>query len=403
MTNPDAHLPRADFAVADLSGDVHPVLHQLRMETPVVWVPAVERWLVTERELVLEALLDVSTYTVDDPRFTTAQVVGPSMLSTDGAAHARHRSPFALPFRRNASVDGFASSTQHEATALVDALLLAGAGGHPVDLRAGLAAPLAVATITDALGLVDTSADDLLGWYGEIVAAVEAATAGEAPTAGVAEAFTALDNAVRRSIEAPDSVISTIAERSNLTAVELVSNTAVMLFGAIETSEGMTANALVHVLGDADVHQQLRERPELVDQAVEESLRMEPAATLVDRYVTTETRLGEVLLPQGAAVALSLAGANRDPAFFDDPDRFDLRRSNVGHHLAFVHGPHACIGMHLARLETVAALKAVLAVRDRAAIVDTEAAQPRGLVFRKPEAIHVRFASPETTDVRDAE
>ena len=134
---------------------------------------------------------------------------------------------------------------------------------------------------------------------------------------------------------------------------------------------------------------------ELVDQAVEESLRMEPAATLVDRYVTAETQLGDVVLRQGAAVSLSLAGANRDPAFFEHPDRFDLRRSNVGHHLAFVHGPHACIGMHLARLETVAALNAVLAVRDRAEIVDVARAQPRGLVFRKPEAIEVTFGARE--------
>ena len=383
--------PSADLSIAALSGDVHPLLHQLRTASPVVWVPSIERWLVTQRDLVLEALLDVATYTVDDPRFTTAQVVGPSMLSTDGAAHARHRSPFALPFRRNASVEGFAASTQRDATALVDGLLLASAAGEQIDLRSGLAAPLAVTTITDALGLVDTSTDDLLAWYGEIVAAVEAVTAGESPAASVGGAFEALDSAVRRSIEAPDSVIATIASRSNLTTAELVSNTAVMLFGAIETSEGMTANALVHVLADDVIVSQLRERPELVDQAVEESLRLEPAATLVDRYVTTETQLGGVRLPEGAAVSLSLAGANRDPSFFDDPDRFDLRRSNVGHHLAFVHGPHACIGMHLARLETIAALKAVLAVRGGVSLIDAEEAQPRGLVFRKPETVRVTF------------
>ena len=385
--------PVADVTVEQLSADVHPLLHQLRAESPVVWIPAIERWLVTERELVLEALLDVTTYTVDDARFTTAQVVGPSMLSTDGAAHARHRSPFALPFRRNASVDGFAGFTRRTATELVDALLLEAANGDPVDLRSGLAAPLAVETITNALGLVDASTDDLLTWYGEIVAAVEAVTAGNTPDAGVAAAFDALDVAVRRSLDEPTSVIAGIAARSNLTTAELVSNTAVMLFGAIETSEGMTSNALVHVLDRPEVMAQLRERPELVDQAVEESLRLEPAATLVDRYVTKATCLGDVELPEGAAVSLSLAGANRDPAFFADPDRFDLRRANVGHHLAFVHGPHACIGMHLARLETAAALKAILAVLGDVKLVQPAAAQPAGLVFRKPESVQVTFSN----------
>ncbi len=386
--------PVADLTIDELSGDVHPILNQLRADTPVVWVPAIDRWLVTDRDLVLKALLDVATYTVDDPRFTTAQVVGPSMLSTDGAAHARHRSPFALPFRRNASVTGFAATTQRDAAALVDELRRRNPSAQAADLRAGLAAPLAVSTITDALGLVDTSGEDLLAWYREIVTAVEAVTAGKHPGPSVQAAFDELDRAVRRSLDGTGSIIGTIAARSNLTTAELVSNTAVMLFGAIETSEGMTANALVHVLADPSVLQQLRDRPELVEQAVEESLRMEPAATLVDRYVTATTTLGDVVLPQGAAVSLSLAGANRDPAFFDDPDRFDLGRANVGHHLAFVHGPHACIGMHLARLETAAALKAVLGVREGVTLVDTEAAQPRGLVFRKPESVPVIFGAP---------
>lgn len=366
-----------------LAADVHPVLHELRATEPVVWVPSIERWLVTGRDLVVEALRDPVTFTVDDERFTTAQVVGPSMLSLDGDEHARHRDPFAFPFRRSATIQNFAARTTEIAKALVAQL------DDGTDLRAGLAAPLAAETIGEALGLVDTTTPELLGWYRQIVAAVEAVTVGDTPAPSVAEAFDQLAAAVERTRVLGGSLLADIDSVGELTPAELHSNTAVMLFGAIETSEGMTANALHHVLSEPGLVAALQADRALIDNAVEESLRLEPAATLVDRYVTTAVEFGGVELPAEAPVALSLAAANRDPAHFDDPDRFDLHRPNAAQHLAFVHGPHACIGMHLARLETAAALNAVL---DRwpSASLRSDAPPPTGLVFRKPESVPLR-------------
>lgn len=385
--------PEADLSVDQLTGDVHPVLHRLRSSTPVVWVPAIERWLVTDRQLVLDALRDVERFTVADERFTTAQVVGPSMLSLDGDEHARHRDPFAQPFRRSASLQRF----EHRTREIADELLAALSAGEPHDLRAALAAPLAAITITEALGLVDTSTDELLGWYGEIVTAVEAVTAGEAMSLTVHAAFDALAAAVARSTAVPGTPMSLIDSAADLSPAEFHSNTAVMLFGAIETSEGMTANALHHVLSRPQVIERLLSEPDLIPQAVEESLRLEPAATLVDRYTTEPVQLGDVMLPARAAVSLSLAGANRDPAYFDEPDRFDLDRANASHHLSFVHGPHACIGMHLARLETTAALSSLLD-RSRRFTDQPDQVTPTGLIFRKPESVVSRWdvvASPE--------
>ncbi|MEM7092765.1 MAG: cytochrome P450 [Actinomycetota bacterium] len=381
--------PTADLAIEELSGDVHPGLHRLRDQAPVAWVPAIERWLVTSRSLVVSALRDTQTYTVDDPRFTTAQVVGPSMLSLDGDEHARHREPFVLPFRRSAMVRGFADRTRTIAGHMVEDLIGSTRAGDEIDLRSGLAAPLAAETITEALGLVDTTTAELLTWYREIVAAVEAATVGQRRADAAQSAFAALAEATDRSRHTPGSLMASIDAGSGLTPQELHANTAVMLFGAIETSEGMIANALFHVLSNPEVIHRLVVDRWLVDQAVEESLRLEPAATLVDRYTTRPVRLGEVDLPERAAVALSLAGANRDPATFVDPDRFDLDRTNSGHHLAFVHGPHACIGMHLARLETSAALHAVLDALPEARLTP-DAPAPAGLVFRKPERVPIQ-------------
>jgi hypothetical protein len=96
-----------------------------------------------------------------------------------------------------------------------------------------------------------------------------------------------------------------------------------------------------------------------------------------------------VTIPRGEQVTLSIAAANRDPAVFPAPDRFDVRRQNAKLHLAFAQGPHVCIGMHLARLEAFAAVGRLL---DRlpGLRLDGETA-PRGLVFRKPPELRVTW------------
>src|SRR5919204_1089372 len=89
----------ASASLEELERDPHPLLSQLREHEPVSWLPALGGWLVTKRDLALRAMRDSATFTVDDPRFSTGQVAGPSMLTRDGAEHGRHRDPFARHFR----------------------------------------------------------------------------------------------------------------------------------------------------------------------------------------------------------------------------------------------------------------------------------------------------------------
>jgi cytochrome P450 len=126
--------------------------------------------------------------------------------------------------------------------------------------------------------------------------------------------------------------------------------------------------------------------PSLLARAVEESLRLEPAAAVVDRYATRDVELAGAQVRERDLVSVSIAAANRDPATFPDPDRFDVTRTNAHRHLAFAHGPHVCIGMHLARLEAHTAVRAALGGLELAAPT-----APRGLVFRKPPELRVRW------------
>jgi cytochrome P450 len=286
----------AVVTLEDLTGDVHPCLARLRTAEPVSWLPAIGGWLVTGRDPALAVLRDADSFTVDDPRFSTARVVGPSMLSTDGADHARHRAPFAGAFRHAVVMDGFGAWTAIEARRLLAGHLAVGR----CDLRAVLAAPLAVGVIARALDLEEADPDRVLGWYRAIVAGVEGVNAGREVGDDTRRAVADLRRTVDRTVrDSAGSLLAEVAEEGSLTANELFSNTAVLMFGAIETSEGMTANALAHLIGDPSQLAAVANDRSLVPDAVEESLRMEPAATLVDRYATREVDLLEARIGVG--------------------------------------------------------------------------------------------------------
>jgi cytochrome P450 len=378
-----------DVTLEQLDADPHPVLAALRATEPVARVPELGGWLVTRRDLAMAVMRDPDAFTVDDPRFTTARVVGPSMLSTDGAEHDRHRGPFAAPFRLRAVRERFTGVVAAETGRLLDALAPEGHG----DLRRGFAGPLAASAATAALGLEAAGVTAVLRWYDAIVDAVQRISAGGAlPGAGPA-AFADLSAAVREALLADPSasLVAAAGAGGGLAAAEVVSNAAVLLFGGIETTEGMIANALVHLLTHPDQLALVRDDPRLVAGAIEESLRLEPAAATVDRYATRAVAIGGAQVAAGDLVIVSIAAANRDPAAFPDPDRFDVRRDNARRHIAFAHGPHVCVGMHLARLEAHTAVAGALERLPDLELVDAAAAVPRGLVFRKPRAVAARW------------
>jgi cytochrome P450 len=413
--------PAGSVTLADLESDPHPVLARLRATAPACWVPVLGTWLVTGYEQAVEVLRDARTFTVDDPRFSTAKVVGPSMLSLDGARHTRHRAPFTRPFRSeeiHARLDTF---TRAEADRLVAAIEPSDAA----ELRRTVAGPLAVTVMAEVLGLGRTDPAQVLAWYDGIVAAVqaEAAASGtqtvqaettpgtQAVQAGAATsrtqadpeprlaaaagrvAFAELAASLRQVIAAPPASSLLADVTGPLTEAEAISNAAVLLFGGIETTEGMIANVMLHLLSSPGELELVRADPGLIPAAVEESLRLEPAAAVVDRYATSDAELSGARIRAGDPVTVSIAGANRDPAIFPDPDRFDVRRPNATRHLAFAHGPHFCLGAHLARLEARIAVATLLDRLPQLRLDDRYPATPRGLVFRKPTDLRARWST----------
>jgi cytochrome P450 len=388
MARPHSFPLGAALTVADLEDDPHAALARLRRAEPLSFVPAIDAWLVTSRELALAVMRDDDAFTVDDPRFSTGRVVGPSMLSRDGVEHGRHRGPFARPFRLDATRERLTAAVEAETARLVDAIATAGAG----DLRYDLAAPLAARVMLVALGLESIPSSRVLGWYVEIVAAVSGINLGVEPPPAVADAVTRLaaECIAAASKSAPPSLLRDAAgHAAGVTPEEIASNAAVLLFGGIETTEGMLATLFLDLLQRPDQLELARRSADLRGNAIEESLRREPAAASVDRYATRDLELGPASIRRGELVTVSLTAANRDPATFPDPDRFDIQRPNARLHLAFAQGPHVCLGMHLARLEARVALDLALERLPDLRLDPSREAKVRGLVFRKPDTVAV--------------
>lgn len=377
-----------------LANNPHPALSRLRENTPVAWIPFLRGWLVTSYDLAIAVMRDNTTFTVDHPAFSTAQIVGESMLSRDGTEHQRHRHPFESPFRRRAVHERFGDVTADHAQRLPASFQ---ADGY-ADLCRDFAAPLAVQLMVEALGLTATPVNQVLNWYAAIVDAVTRITLGEGIGPEGKRAFAALKTALLPSLRAkPETSLLAAAgaTKHGLTDDEIIANAAVLLFGGIETTEGMIANALYYLLTHPDQMNATRSDPSRIPAVVEETLRLEPAAAVVDRYATEDTVLGGQSIRAGDLVRVSLSAANRDPAIFPDPDRFEPARANLRSHVAFAQGPHVCLGLHLARLEATTAIATCLQLFPGLQLADSEEARqlaaPRGLVFRKPQALHVTW------------
>jgi cytochrome P450 len=179
---------------------------------------------------------------------------------------------------------------------------------------------------------------------------------------------------------------------SRLTDDEIFAFLLLILPAGVETTYRASGNLLVALLTEPTQLNAVQADRSMLRGAFEEALRWEPPITTVMRVAVGDCELGGVAIPAGVNVSVSVAAANRDPKRYVDPDRFDPARKNIAH-LTFGGGPHLCLGMHLARMEAVVAINALL---DRLPDLrlDPNAPTPcvKGMAFRSPAALPVEFS-----------
>ncbi|WP_367128938.1 cytochrome P450 [Saccharothrix sp. HUAS TT1] len=168
-----------------------------------------------------------------------------------------------------------------------------------------------------------------------------------------------LDDLIARRRRRPggDDVVSALVAHDDLTREDLIATTELLLVAGFETTVNLIGNSVLAVLGDQEVRERLLADPGHADAVVEETLRHDPPVQYTVRVPFETTEVAGVRVPRGAPIMLMLAAANRDPAVFADPHRFDPGRADVREHLAFSSGIHYCLGAGLARMEGAAALR----------------------------------------------
>ncbi|WP_089155557.1 cytochrome P450 [Micromonospora sp. NBS 11-29] len=242
---------------------------------------------------------------------------------------------------------------------------LAARAGDRVDLIAGFTAELPLLVVLDILGVPARDVPRIRSWADGQIALIWGCPEPAEQVrlaAGLLEFWHYCQDLVRRRRHGggDDYVTELLAYRGGddevLTVAEVASIVFNLLVAGHETTAGLLAHALDRALSEPDRWRGFAQRPERVPAFVTETLRFAPAIDGWLRVTTAPVTLGGVTIPAGARCLLLIGAANRDPAVFGHPDRFDPDRPDAHDHLSFGHGPHFCIGAALARLEAVTAL-----------------------------------------------
>jgi cytochrome P450 len=254
----------------------------------------------------------------------------------------------------------------------VDHLLLEAASNKSPDLIEDFAAAIPIEVIGNLLDVPIEERGPLREWSLAILSALEPALS-EAQlargNAAVTEFSEYLKTLIKRRRAKPGNPQEDVLTRlifdgdeqtgEPLSEAELLHNCIFLLNAGHETTTNLIGNALVLFAEHLDQRQRLLSEPELINSAIEEVLRYESSNQLGNRMTSQAVEIDGVKLAAGTPVHLGIGAANRDPAQFLDPERFDIGRE-PNRHLAFASGIHQCAGMNLARLEGRVALQRFL-------------------------------------------
>jgi cytochrome P450 len=259
------------------------------------------------------------------------------------------------------------------------------------DLVRSLTFPFPVLVIARMLGL---PREDLPAFHRQAVEMISAGFEPERAMKASSKLFDYFSAIIAERRKHPsDDVISVLAqaelEGERLDDAQICSFLRLLLPAGAETTYRSSSNLLFGLLTNTDQLDALVADRGLMTQAIEEGLRWEPPLLGIMRTATKDTEIAGVPIPAGSIINVSIGSANHDERYWDNAEEFDIFRK-PRQHIAFAWGPHMCLGLHLARMETKVALTQIL---DRLPGVrldpDAEAPFITGMVFRAPNTLPV--------------
>jgi len=351
------------------------VLRRMREEEPVYWSDSIGGWILTRYDDILVSFKSTESFSNENRLGQAIAFLPPekranykpfsdhyatkSLLHSDPPDHTRLRALVTKEFTSSV-VEQMRPRIQEVVDGLIDAVEKKG----EFDVVTELAKPLPIGVIAEILGVPPSDrhlfgiwADDLLAFQG--VNKPSETDLGRAQKAimEMRPYITAMIEERRRQPrkDLMSKFVAAEASGERLTETELVSTCVTLFVAGHETTLSLIANTLFLLLSHPEQLRLLRGNPDLLAPAIEESLRFESPVSRQPRKMKEDTELGGKLLKKGQMAFQMLNSANRDPAYFTDPETFDIRREK-NRHMAFGQGIHFCVGAVLARAEAFVAI-----------------------------------------------
>ncbi|WP_230396432.1 cytochrome P450 [Streptomyces blattellae] len=397
MTASPTATPTVDLDPMVLFADPYPLYAQLRRDTPVAYVPAMGRLLVTRYEDVVTVSRDWETFSArEDTPGPEHKIIGETLMSFDGEEdHLRLRRMMDAPLKPRALREHWEPVFRANAAALLDDL----AGRGEADLFADFATPLAAMNLASFLGFEGVSAQQLIDWCKGIIDAgggymLDDAGIWERGFAARDGVIAATDAAADRVRGNPDpSMISSIINSPEpMTPQQLYSNIMITIGGGLNEPRDVLLTAAYGLLTNPDQLAAVRAEPSLWKKTFEEACRWVSPIGMFIRQVARPVELGGVRLQPGDKITGVVASANRDERVYADPDVFDIHRKGPSHVAFGGGGPHFCIGAWAARASIGTIALPALFDRLPNLRLDPEREVPwGGFVFRGPLAMPVRW------------
>jgi cytochrome P450 len=335
-------------------------------------------------------LTDSDTFSSSIYEHIMGPVMGRTLLEKEGAEHHASRALVSPAFRAKLMERWRSELVEVVVHELIDRF----AGRGRADLVREFTFAFPVQVIARLMGLPRSDYVRFQRLSIELLNVVYDWDRGIAASASLKEYFGTVLAERRRDPQ--EDLISELAESEidgeRLTDDEIFAFLLLILPAGVETTYRASGNLLVALLTEPALMDAVRADRGMLSGAIEEALRWEPPISTVLRVAARDCELGGIAMPEGTNVSVSVVAANRDPLHYPDPDRFDPRRTNIAH-LTFGAGPHVCLGMHLARMESAVAINALL---DRLPDLRLDSAAPppavTGVAFRSPATLLVEFA-----------
>ncbi|MHB8577115.1 MAG: cytochrome P450 [Dehalococcoidia bacterium] len=340
----------------------YPYYAMARQFMPVLFMDQQKVWSVFSYEDCRNILRDPKRYSSDFQRIMPVeQRQRPSMLNADPPLHTRLRE-----LVNRAFTPRMVAQLEPRIRAITDDLLTAALPAGRIDLVPDFAVPLPVIVIAEILGIPPADRDLFKRWSNEIAASLGVDISMDSPGVSqgtideLSQYFTRIID--QRRAEPREDLISALLrtrlDGEKLSVDDLLNFCILLLVAGNETTTNLIGNAVRTLLEHPADFERLRAEPSLWPSAVEEVLRYRPPVQATIRLTTEDVELHGTAVAANQPVVVWLASANRDPAEFAEPDRFDIARS-PNRHLSFGQGIHFCLGAPLARLETAIALQEV--------------------------------------------